>query len=210
MISHKYKCIFIHIPRCGGTSIEKLIQGKNQWLVEEKTKHLTSTQAKKIYSNYWDEYFKFSFVRNPYQRVVSCLNFADYFGLNLKENGDIDFSKYKQIFGFPKTIEFDYRFDKIENIYSDNYQNNCVYQNMLFEPIDKIFKFENYKESIKELCDTIKIQMPKQIPHEIKTIDKIKKQKNKILKKPFNINEINNLYLKDFNTFNYELKTESK
>jgi hypothetical protein len=47
MISHKYKCIFIHIPRCGGTSIEELIQGKNQWLVEEKTKHLTSTQAKK-------------------------------------------------------------------------------------------------------------------------------------------------------------------
>ena len=49
MISHKYKCIFIHIPRTGGTFIENLIFGKDWWGIDKKTKHITASQAKEIY-----------------------------------------------------------------------------------------------------------------------------------------------------------------
>lgn len=63
-----------HINIIKEAHVEELIQG-NQWLVSENTKHLTSTQAKEIYSDYWDEYFKFPFVRNPYDRVLSCLHY---------------------------------------------------------------------------------------------------------------------------------------
>ena len=71
MISKDKRCIFIHIPKTAGTSIEKLIQGENY------TKGWSS--HKKLYE-YQDEdnfekYFKFAFVRNPYSRILSVFNY---------------------------------------------------------------------------------------------------------------------------------------
>jgi hypothetical protein len=91
IISHKYKFIFIHIQKCAGTSItyalnpyldkndvvlgctpegEKLSQiwGKTKGLY----KHVTAKKAREaIEPEIWDNYFKFSFIRNPWDMVVS-------------------------------------------------------------------------------------------------------------------------------------------
>jgi hypothetical protein len=202
MISHKYKCIFIHIPRAGGTSIEKLIQGKNQWLVDESKKHLTTTQAKKIYQQYWNDYFKFSIVRNPYDRFVSCLYFKEYFGIKIQKN-IIDVSGYKKLFGFPTTIEHDYRFYAKHNILHDAmaFINNSIYSNILIEPIDKIFKFEELNTAVEELCDIIKIPQ-KKLPHVLKS-NRSSTSKLKILTENKNIQTINSLYLNDFKKYQY-------
>ena len=60
MINHKYKLIFIHIPRTGGSSIEKAILNNNSswWKIHAPSKHLTAYSAKKIYQPYWDDYLK--------------------------------------------------------------------------------------------------------------------------------------------------------
>ena len=76
MISHKHKCIFIHISRTGGSTIERLLQGEDQWNRDPYSKHITTARAKKLYSEWWDDYFKFTFVRNPYDRVLSQLHTA--------------------------------------------------------------------------------------------------------------------------------------
>ena len=77
MICHKRKFIFIHVPRTGGTSIE--YQGfKRQLGVDEKFKHLSLTKTKKqITKQQFSEYFKFSFVRNPWDLMISkyCANY---------------------------------------------------------------------------------------------------------------------------------------
>lgn len=88
MISDKYQTIFIHIPKCGGTSIESLV-----WLESEKTEenlwmgfidkyhnkyqagglqHLKAIQIRShVGRDKFTRYFKFSIIRNPYARSVS-------------------------------------------------------------------------------------------------------------------------------------------
>ena len=76
MISHKHKCIFIHIPKTGGTSIESalgnwcLTPDNESDLMGDKylSRHFTLQSVKKSLR---ENYFKFAFVRNSWDRAVS-------------------------------------------------------------------------------------------------------------------------------------------
>jgi len=69
ILPHK-KIIFIHIPRTGGTSVEKYFNFKPSvdWKIKT-AQHLTL----KEYGDHYelDDYFKFSIVRNPWDRLIS-------------------------------------------------------------------------------------------------------------------------------------------
>ena len=72
MISKNLKCIYIHIPKTGGMSIESML-GEDLKKIHQssiKIKHGTPKEWK--YSKYWEYYYKFTFVRNPWDRVVSA------------------------------------------------------------------------------------------------------------------------------------------
>ena len=66
MISHEHKFIFIHIPKCGGTSIERFFKMK----LPRQGAHLNLKYYKKNTENY-ETYFKFTIVRNPWDKMVS-------------------------------------------------------------------------------------------------------------------------------------------
>ena len=69
MINHQYKFLFIHIPRTGGTSIESQFNHEESY---KKNKHWTLIDWKKrLDPEIFDEYFKFSFVRNPWDFIIS-------------------------------------------------------------------------------------------------------------------------------------------
>lgn len=91
MISDDRECIFVHIPRCAGTSIENVI-----WPGERSEddlwqgfidpyhnryqtgglQHLFAQQIRsEVGASRFTSYFKFAVVRNPFDRLVSQFNY---------------------------------------------------------------------------------------------------------------------------------------
>jgi len=69
-INHEKKLIFVHIPKNAGTSIIKAMGVENIYMdksIEEYKEH---------YQNYWNEYKKFTVIRDPIDRFISAYKFA--------------------------------------------------------------------------------------------------------------------------------------
>ena len=67
MIIKNKKLLFVHIPRTAGTAIEKSLsvpRGKAVMAQHKTFKEYLDKQS-------FNSYFKFSFVRNPWDRIVS-------------------------------------------------------------------------------------------------------------------------------------------
>ena len=68
IINHNKKYVFVHIHKTAGTSIS--INMLKSGGIKYKNKHSFITELENEYKNY----FKFSFVRNPWDRLVSWYN----------------------------------------------------------------------------------------------------------------------------------------
>lgn len=196
MISHKHKCIFIHIPRVGGSSIEQAIVGKDWWRIDSSTKHILASTAKKIYKDYWDDYFKFSFVRNPWSRMVSMCKYSSFYGCKIKSN-KINILEYLKKFS---PIEIDPRSKSVLD--KQNPISNSVYLNILNEPLDFVGKFENLQEDFEKISDFIGIS--ESLPH----LEPSKNNSNKFCYTKYYDEETREIvaekYAKDIEYFGYK------
>jgi len=78
MIDHKRKVVFVHIPRTGGSSIEK-----GFGMMDPPKKHHT---ASKLVNSKIKDYTWFSFIRNPYTRALSAFFQPYYKHIGYKSN----------------------------------------------------------------------------------------------------------------------------
>ena len=153
MISHKHKCVFIHINKCGGTTIDTLFTGKFAG-------HKKAFVYKRSKPNIFDNYFKFTFVRNPWDRVVSFYHYQikrgwDYYPFNKT----IPFDKFVKNWLKPMRRQtplatypcYDWISDKDDNLL-----------------VDFIGRFENFQEDFDIVCDKIGIPH-QQLPHKNKS-----------------------------------------
>lgn len=73
-ISDKYQCIFVHIPKTGGTSIEQstLFNARGSSRAQSVGGHRSAMAFQRKYPDQFKAYLKFTLVRNPYDRLVSA------------------------------------------------------------------------------------------------------------------------------------------
>lgn len=177
MISHKYKCIFVHIPKTAGTSIENLIWPE----VEERTEellwmgfidkyhnkyqtgglqHLTCSQIKEeIGEELYSSYFKFAVVRNPWGKAVSQYRYMiekqKYLRKFIGMNRWTSFSKYLKLIQKKEHVQWmkqvDFLFDSNGN-----------------QGVDEIIRFEDLTAQFERIARRLKINQT-QLPHSNKS-----------------------------------------
>ncbi|RPG63777.1 MAG: hypothetical protein CBC02_009815 [Flavobacteriaceae bacterium TMED42] len=161
MINHTKKFIFVHIPKTAGSTIEAVFARLFSVKLHEYIKwnnelnhwdqHLTLSEIKdtKVTSNAFTEYFKFSIVRNPWDRIISEL--AWRFGVRFLE-GSITIQDFLSMKFKTKN-----RIDPERHLIP---QYEFLYDKKGSLICDFIGKTENLQEDFNTICD--KIGIPKQ------------------------------------------------
>jgi len=217
MISNTHRTIFVHIPKVAGQSIEtmflndlnldwsersKLLLRKKRFL-EKGPLRLAHLKAHEYVDfNYiaeeeFNDFFKFSFVRNPYSRAYS----------------------YYKYLGYSKVCTFEYFVSNIlsKKIKQDEFffvsQTNYLYDKKGKLLVDFVGKFENIKEDIKYVINKSNIKS-KTLPHVNRSKNEIKRGISKLIKTPsmllnisFN-NPIYKNYREAYNKTTIELVSE--
>jgi len=174
--------VYIHIPKTGGTTIEKIFFNKNS-----SSEHIIITE----YSNYYD-YFIFSFVRNPYTRIISVYNYFINGGnksLGDKNiiNRDVDINNFLKEYN-----ETNLKFLKTQYSYLQDSKN-----------IDFVGRYENFDNDLKQICNSTNTNF-------IDVHYRVTPYKDYSIEPEF-IDMISSIYDIDFIKFNYKkIKIDAK
>lgn len=125
------KLIFIHIPRCSGTSIESSLLSDR--LVPDSEKHWNARMLKERVGDLWESCFKFSIVRNPFDRMAS-----------LFVTPEAPFSYYNAHAGFTMS-EF------LVNYRPMPWEYGVQCSDYINEDVDMVIKYEERKEGIRRV-----------------------------------------------------------
>lgn len=77
----QHKCIFIHVPKNGGISVADGLFGKDRMLGG----HYSIDFYKIVFGKEFENYFKFGFSRNPWDRLVSAFYYLKGGGLDFRD-----------------------------------------------------------------------------------------------------------------------------
>jgi DNA-directed RNA polymerase subunit H (RpoH/RPB5) len=172
MICEPYKCIFVHIPKAAGRSIEMFFfnrlgldrdneEHRRQLLLNdnddptkgtEKLSHLSAAEyvaCDYISQQNYDQYYKFSFVRNPFSRLVSEYRYRNF--LSHKSFKDFVMNKLP------------------EPGWDDKYRHIMSQSEMLYDTngnllVEYVGKFENLDEDFVCVCEQLGFRETR-LPH---------------------------------------------
>jgi len=177
MISYDKKCIFVHIPKTGGNSIENIIwpgdrRESDLWMGQITTyynkyqtgglQHLFATNIQQeIGDKIFNDFFKFSFVRNPWDKVISqfCYmnrrkDLREFIGMSR----DDCLKKYLALIQTKKHVQWEKQYKFI----LDKNENSLV---------DFIGRFENFENDVRYVLKIINNQISlDKIPHTNKSV----------------------------------------
>ncbi len=218
MISHKHKIIFIHIPKCAGTSITKLLFNdiKLDWKTPNYDIHYGWCPKRKIHLQHatpnqmleldlinettWNSYFKFTIVRNPWSRALS-----DYLWMTQTNNIKDTFTNYISSKGAFKEILTN---QNTMNYRGDHLNKQLMYLNVNnINEINQIARFENLESDIITLLKKLGISI-KYLPHYNKSKSSIKHYSHFF--NDYRKKLVEEKYYEDINYLNYKFENRIK
>lgn len=157
-ISHQYKFIFIHIPKTAGTTICSSWEGSILKKICKDTGVLGGTHKtiREVLNMYPESknYFRFTVVRNPYDRFVSKFYFKQ---MKKRQNFDLDWSDKEsegllpQMFWITDSMRTEP--DKA-NRNKPYYRPELHYDKIL---VNRILRYENLEKELRELLIELNI-----------------------------------------------------
>jgi hypothetical protein len=193
----EYKCIFIHIPKTAGLSIVNSLFGEMK-----QPSHFPLIRYQLLFTETeYLNYYKFAFVRNPWDRAVSAYTF-------LMEGGISNFDK-----------EFAFNILSKYKSFDDFVRNWCTESNIfqmahfipqyayVTEPdgsfkLDFLGRFENLQDDFDHICKQLKISRML----ERKNITTGRKKDFRVYYTPQSAEIIGRLYAKDIELFGYKFE----
>ena len=182
------KTIFIHIPKTAGMSLAQAIYGDVVGSAHRKVSFFRYILEKEL-----DDYFKFCFVRDPYDRLYSAYKFLEKGGVNQHDKRAFDkfLSRYKNFEDF------------VINGLSNKVMNEIIHLVPQIDFIcdkkgeilvDYIGKFENLQIEIKTLSEKLNkeiilshLNLNKKKSFDKVFTDKMRKRVRKLYAKDFEI-----------------------
>lgn len=197
VVCHTRKIIFIHIPKTAGSSIEHLLRDEGKYELDfigvrngRSTHHYMGIELKLILKELYPTYYKFSFVRNPYDRLIS-----EYFWCRINNVGHKFNKTFDEFLDYVEDVIKNKNFFKpIENDHFIPQYSFLFFNNKLL--VNNIFKYEDIETVAPLIKKRLKIKT--KLQHLNKSI------KNEITLTQEQKERIYNLYKIDFQTFNYE------
>jgi len=147
LISHRLQIIGIHPHRTGGTTLFSLLKGCLGADVDILSEHGNAKSSEASLLKEYKDYFIFGFVRNPWDRLLSW-----YFLIYGKT--EIELSEHR--INFEKIIELDEFVGPSDPFF--HYNQLDFFTNDKGEMLaNKLYRFENFSEDIKELFSSLDI-----------------------------------------------------
>ena len=186
------KCIFVHIPKTAGISITNgLFQnmGGSHRTIKNYLLYFNNKEFK--------NYYKFCFVRNPWDRLVSSYIFLKNGGMH---EGDAKWAK-KHLSNCKDFEDFVINFLQKKTVlnyihFKPQFEFICFMNKIL---VDKIYKFENIQSAIDDISNILNIEFEIERKNVSKKRDGYREYYNEVTKKI-----VSNLYAKDIKKFNYK------
>ncbi|GEM_PF-55872 len=163
LISEKHNFIFVHIQKTAGESIATVLREHIPDVMPLLNKHDFAIKGKKaIGKEQWTKYYKFAFVRNPYDRLVSWYSMA----VNMGPRNRLWEYMLKNSRNFEEFIK-----NCTQTIHDYDGEKNCFYNQLRYLTdeegnmiVDFVGRYENLKEDFKKICGIIDLPQVK-LPH---------------------------------------------
>lgn len=151
----KHQCIFIHVPKVAGVSISNCLFGI------DNQRHRKIKEYKNFDRVKFKNYFKFAFVRNPWDRFLSAYSYLKNGGRNAgdKRWSELYLKNFDRFDVFVKALKNEELKERVFSWQHFEPQYKYICDNRLNIEVDFVGRFENLQEDFKFVSDKLGVSM---------------------------------------------------